>query len=87
MQYALGLPHNSSEWQEYFDVVICSASKPNFYNSRYILSRTVYIHMHLYIRLKLNNNLLLMQTQIIYTSLSHSLSIYIYAYIYTDTLR
>uniref|UniRef100_A0A7S3GVC7 Uncharacterized protein n=1 Tax=Spumella elongata TaxID=89044 RepID=A0A7S3GVC7_9STRA len=34
MNHALGLKAESTEWRDLFDVVICSAKKPDFYKSR-----------------------------------------------------
>ena len=34
LNHALGLKSDSTEWRDLFDVVICSAKKPDFYNSR-----------------------------------------------------
>lgn len=34
MNHALGLKSHSNEWKDLFDVIICSAKKPDFYKSR-----------------------------------------------------
>lgn len=34
LNHALGLQSHSSEWKDLFDVIICSAKKPDFYKSR-----------------------------------------------------
>lgn len=34
MNHALGLKEDSSEWRDLFDVVICSAKKPDFYKTK-----------------------------------------------------